>query len=132
MQHPEIVERNCDAERVGDLPGERKCFFGSLQRAVRITEVPIAMGNIGAGEDTQVQAVDLRMETATADLHALLNPIAGRLEFAEMKGRRAGETVRFDEHSRIPDAAGKGDGFVDQLRRLTQIGADVIDISEPS
>ena len=107
VEHREVIERKRDAERVRDFAGKRQRFFGRLQGAIRIAEMPVAVRDIGAAEDAQVDAVDFGMAAAAvvARFQALLKPITGGLEGAEMKCRDPGEVIGFGEQRRIVDPA---------------------------
>ena len=69
--------------------------------------MPVAVRDIGAAEDAQVDAVDFRMAAAAvaARFQALLKPVAGGLEGTEMKCRDPGEMIGLGKQRGIVDPA---------------------------
>ena len=74
----------------------------------------------------------MEMAVIVAGLQALLMPIAGGLELAEMERQCPGEMVGLDEKRRGVNPMRELDRFVNQLRCLTKVGTHVIDVSKSS
>jgi len=85
MEHGEVSKRKCDTERVRDLAGHRQRVFSGVQCVIRITQMPVAVCNVGMAEDAHVDAVDFGVVAAAevARFQTSMKPIKGRLERTE-------------------------------------------------
>ena len=132
MEHGQVSQCKRDTERVRNVASKRQRFLGRFQGAIRVTEMPVAVPDIGMAEDAHVDAVQLGLVAArgASCFQTSLKPITGCLEGANVKCRDSSKVVSLHEQRRFADSTREIDRFGEFLHRLAKIAAHMMNITE--